>query len=133
MERAKKEDYIFVLPVQPSGCPFVRPAHRSYVRSFHHSNSRATKGKSDRSHGTQGHVERWITFTYLSRSQRLIKETSLSSRYFHIYNFHCSHNNTIDPHDETQGQLQREVTLTYLSRSHADTGNKFAITICPHL
>ena len=97
-------------------CPFER-----------HNNSIAITANSDRSHETQGQVQRWVTSSYFSRSQRPIQEINLSSRYFHTYNLYffvtililgknlnCSQlipSNTCDPDDETQGQVQSWVTL----------------------
>ena len=45
---------------------------------------------------TQGEVQRWVTLTYFSGTQRLIKEC-LSSRYLHTYYLYCFHINTSDP------------------------------------
>ena len=59
---------------------------------------------------TQGQVQRWVILTYSSRSQKLLKEKRLLSRYLPIYNLYYFHINTNDSYDETQGQVQRWVT-----------------------
>ena len=60
---------------------------------------------------TQDEVQRWVTFTYLSRSSAN-KGKSLSSRYLRTYNLYY--------------EVQRWVTFTYLSRSLANKGTRLS-------
>ena len=59
---------------------------------------------SDSYDETQGQVQRWVTFTYFSRSLAN-KGKSLSSRYLRTLNLYYFHINTSDPYDKTQGQV----------------------------
>ena len=58
---------------------------------------------------TESQFQGWVTSTYFSRSQMLIKK-SLSSRYLYTYNLYYFHINTSDSYDKTQGQVQSLVT-----------------------